>query len=112
VLRLAPVPLEIEDQRHKRFGDETAAENAEHALLVGAGAKRIGLNGLVHEISSLSFASLRASYARTAAAKARIFSGSLTPGARSIPDETSSLAAQEISSASPTFSVVNPPEST
>ena len=34
--------LEIEDQRHQRFGDEPAAENTEMPALVGAATKRIG----------------------------------------------------------------------
>ena len=51
VLGLVPVPFEVEDQRHQRFGDETAAENAEHALLVGSGAEGIGFGRLVHRRS-------------------------------------------------------------
>ena len=35
------VLFEIEDQRHQGLGDEPAAENAEMAALVGAGAKGI-----------------------------------------------------------------------
>ena len=35
--------LQREDQRHQRFGDEAAAENAEMAALVGAVAEGIGL---------------------------------------------------------------------
>jgi hypothetical protein len=31
--------FEIEDQRHQCFGDEAAAEYAEHALFVGSGAE-------------------------------------------------------------------------
>ncbi len=34
--------LEIEDQRHQRFGDETAAIEPKATLLVGAVAKGIG----------------------------------------------------------------------
>ena len=35
--------LQIEDQRHQRFGDEAAAENAEMPALVRAGAEGIGI---------------------------------------------------------------------
>jgi hypothetical protein len=38
-LRLGPFLFQLEDQRHQRFGDEAAAENAEHALLVGSGTE-------------------------------------------------------------------------
>jgi hypothetical protein len=31
--------FEIEDERHQRFGDETAAENAEMTMLVWTGAE-------------------------------------------------------------------------
>jgi len=47
-LRLLPFALQIQDQRHQRFGDEASAENAETAVLVRAGTKRIGLWRLVH----------------------------------------------------------------
>ena len=35
--------LQVEDQRHQRLGDEAAAEVAEVAALVGAGAEGVGL---------------------------------------------------------------------
>jgi hypothetical protein len=38
-LRLGPFLFQLQDQRHQRFGNETAAENAEHALLVGSGTE-------------------------------------------------------------------------
>ena len=34
--------FQIEDQRHQRFGDVAAAEDAEMPALVGAGAKTVG----------------------------------------------------------------------
>ncbi len=34
--------FQIEDQRHQGFGDETAAELAKMAAVIGAGSKRIG----------------------------------------------------------------------
>ena len=37
--------LQLEDQRHQRFGDIAAAENAEMAALVGAGAETVGKCG-------------------------------------------------------------------
>ena len=36
-LGLVPLVLQVEDQRHQGFGNETAAENAEATVLVGAG---------------------------------------------------------------------------
>ena len=35
--------IELQDQWHQGFRYETAAENAKVALLVGAGAERVGL---------------------------------------------------------------------
>ena len=43
--------LQLEDQRHQRFGNEAAAENAEEAALVGSGAEGIGLDG--HDATAL-----------------------------------------------------------
>ena len=48
VLGVVPVLLEVEDQRHQRLGNETAAENAEHALLIRAGTEGIWHRRLVH----------------------------------------------------------------
>src|SRR5690606_28595426 len=48
VLGLVPVALQVKDQRHQRFGDETPAEYPEHALLVGSGAEGIRQYRLVH----------------------------------------------------------------
>lgn len=41
VLGLVPFVLEIEDQRHQGLGDETAAENAEAAVLVRSGPEGV-----------------------------------------------------------------------
>ena len=49
-LGLAPVALEVEDQRHQRLGDEAAAEHAEHALLVRSGPEGIRFDRLVHAV--------------------------------------------------------------
>ena len=46
--------LEIEHERHQRFGHEAAAENAEMAALVGAGAEGIGLSLICHADPALS----------------------------------------------------------
>ena len=54
-LRLLVLRLEVEDQRHQRLGDETPAEVAEAAALVGAGAEGVGLLQ-VHRFRSLGFA--------------------------------------------------------
>ena len=47
-LRPGPFLFQLEDQRHQRFGNETAAENAEHALFIGTGAEGIRMGCLVH----------------------------------------------------------------
>ena len=39
-------PLQVEDQRHQRLGDEAAAENAEVPALVGAAAEGVELGVL------------------------------------------------------------------
>ena len=44
--------LQLEDQRHQRFGDETPTEQAEATALVGAGAEGIGLGDGQGESSS------------------------------------------------------------
>src|ERR1700757_2327957 len=88
--------LEIEDQRHQRFGDEPAAENAEMPALVGAASEGIGRGLVVHRTIS-------SSVARAARMKARIISGSLMPGARSTPDDTSTPPARVTLTASATL---------
>src|SRR3546814_1243615 len=74
-LRGAIVALEVEDQRHQRFGDIAAAELAEMAARVGAGAKAVGELG--HRPAALR--------------KAAILSTSLTPGALRSEEHTSEL---------------------
>jgi hypothetical protein len=41
-LGLFPLVLQLQDQRHQCFGDESSAENAEASVLVGTGAQGIG----------------------------------------------------------------------
>src|SRR5208283_4096643 len=83
--------------------------NAEMAALVGAVAERIGLVEFGHAVLLASCS--RAKAARAAAAKAAIFFSSLTPGARSTPEETSTPRAPERAIASPTLSASSPPDS-
>src|SRR6478735_4733725 len=94
--------LKIEDQRHQRFGDETSAENAEMAGIVGAAAVGIWFGG--------GHQTLNSRLARLARMKALISSGSLTPGALSTPDETSTPPARVTRRASATLPGCRPPE--
>src|SRR5512142_3419440 len=87
--------FQIEDQRHQGFGDDASAENAEMAALVGAAAVG-GWFGDVHR-------TLNSWVARAARMKALIISGSLTPGALSTPEETSTPPARVTRTASATF---------
>ncbi len=41
-LRLFPFRLQVQDQGHKRLGDEATAEDAETAVLIGAFTEGIG----------------------------------------------------------------------
>ena len=68
------VGLEVEDQRHQRFGDVAAAELAEMPALVRLVAEGVWLLGHTE---------------RAAWQKAAILSLSLTPGPRSTPEEVS-----------------------
>ena len=80
--------LQLQNERHQRLGDEPAAIDAEVTALVRPGAKRIRLlHG--HAWLVAGAAARRAAAARAARTKARILSGSFSPGARSTPDETS-----------------------
>src|SRR5579885_704724 len=102
--------LEVEDQRHQSLGDEAAAVDAEMPALVGAGAEGIGL--LLHTHTMDSFDRSRgASASRAARMKARILPGSLTPGALSTPEETSTPRAPVIAIASTTLPGLRPPDS-
>src|SRR5262249_18240188 len=100
--------LELEDDRHQRLGNEAAAVDAEVSALVRPGAERVGfvLDGharlATRGVSSAS---------RAARMKARILSGSFTPGARSTPDDTSTAGARVIRSASATLPGSSPPDS-
>src|SRR5262252_4946742 len=102
--------FKLEDDRHQCLGDEAAAIISKMPAIVGTGAERIGLALDGHEplatLRSLALAALRA--ART---KARILSGSFSPGARSTPEETSTPGADVIRSASATLLASRPPES-
>jgi len=51
-LRPCPFLFQFQDQWHQRFGNETAAKNAEHALFIGTGAERIRMGCLVQIIYS------------------------------------------------------------
>src|SRR5262249_38167497 len=110
LLRRRIRPFKLEDDRHQCLGDEAAAIIAEMSAVVGTGAERIGLALDSHEplatLRSLALAALRA--ART---KARILSGSFSPGARSTPEETSTPGAEVMRSASATLLASRPPES-
>ena len=68
--------FQIEDQRHQRLGDETAAEDAEMPGLVGTGAERVGLLDGHALLATFTF-SMRACACRAAWTKARILSGVL-----------------------------------
>src|SRR6185312_3995351 len=101
--------LEGEDQRHQGLGDEAAAIDAEMPALVGAGAEGIGL---LHAHTMDSFDRSRgASASRAARMKARILPGSLIPGARSTPEETSTPRAPVMAMASVTLPASRPPDS-
>src|SRR6476661_1181291 len=116
--------FQIEDQRHQRFRDKAAAENAEMAALVGTAAEGIGQISIHRTFNSCCRAATLSpllgpalagrgevsSAARTARMKARIISGSLTPGARSTPEETSTPPAPVTLTASATFWALRPPE--
>src|SRR5262249_26497789 len=98
--------LEIEDDRHQRLGDEAAAIETEVSAIVRAGPEGVGLlNG--HAV----LATLLSAAARAARTKARTFSGSLSPGDRSTPEDTSTDGAPVMRSASATLAGSSPPES-
>ncbi|MHC2523324.1 hypothetical protein ACVIEM_000409 [Rhizobium leguminosarum] len=108
---LCPVPLvlQIKDQRHQCFGDETTAINAETAIFIGAGTEGIRFRRLVH--SQLPEAIIGAFAFSTASKNSSIFATLFTPGAVSTPDETSIPGALVMKSASATLSLFSPPES-
>src|SRR4051812_32359670 len=108
-LGLAVGLLELEDQRHQRLGDETAAEDAEMPAFVRAGAEGVGLRLSGHATLSLGL-SRPAQAARAARTKRSIFSGSFSPGRRSTPEETSSARTQLSAIAAATLSGASPPD--
>src|SRR5262249_51170096 len=102
--------LQFQDQRHQCLGDEAAAVDTEVAALVGAGAERVGLLLNGHALLMILPAS-SAPAARAARTKARILSGSFSPGARSTPEDTSTARARVMRNASATLPASSPPES-
>src|SRR5262249_13111111 len=84
-LRLGRSRSQRENQRHQRLGDEAAAVEPEMPALVGPGAERIELLDGHVLLMALSGAATLVAPARAAAMKARILSGSFSPGARSTP---------------------------
>src|SRR5262249_46924065 len=86
--------FQVEDQRHQGFGDEAPAKNAEMPALVRTAAIGIG-DGCHHRTVS-------SSTARAARMKSSIILTSLTPGARSTPEETSTPPARVMRTASAT----------
>src|SRR4051794_31666874 len=100
--------LELENERHQRLGDETAAIKTEVPALVGTGAERIGLLDRHRVLANLGACVSAA--VRAARMKATILSTSLSPGARSTPEETSIARARVMRKASATFAASSPPE--
>src|SRR5262249_51795574 len=104
------------------LGDEAAAELAEMPAVVRPGAERIGLldahlatfarSGVIDDRPDADAEDCKNfSAARAAWIKARILSGSFSPGARSTPDDTSTPAARVTIRASRTLAASRPPES-
>ena len=107
--------LDREDQRHQGLGDIAPAIDAEMAALVRPAAKGVGaasgLSGALRDTESRVSSPRRHGYSkrlRATARKARILSGSLSPGRRSTPEETSTAVAPEIRTASGSSSAVEP----
>src|SRR5262249_49701038 len=111
VPRLGVGRLQLQNERHQRLGHETAAVEPEMSTLVGSGAERIELLDGHALLTAFSGAESFSTAARAAAMKARILSGSFSPGARSTPEETSTPGAAVMRSAWATFSASRPPES-
>src|SRR3954468_16046265 len=98
--------FQVEDQRHQRFRDEAAAEIAEMPAFVRTAAEGIWQEfwrGWIHR-------TIDSSVARAARIKARIISGSLTPGAHSTPEETSTPPARVTRTASARLPALRPPD--
>src|ERR1035437_6940332 len=98
--------LQIEDQRHQRLGDKAAAIDAEMHALGGAGAARVGRR----RGRGLTLHPRRPRPPRAARMKARILSGSFSPGTRSTPEDTSTPGAGALRKASATWPVSRPAE--
>src|SRR5947209_3431748 len=109
VLRLGVGRLQLKNERHQRLGDEASAIETEMPALVGSGTERIELLDAHALLAACSGSFLTT--ARAAAIKARILSGSFSPGARSTPEDTSTPGAAVMRSACATFSASSPPES-
>ncbi len=100
--------LELEDQRHQGFGDEAAAVDCRNGR---ARRARCGRSSAGPACSRRSDPSEDAPPRAPARTKAAMRSGSLTPGALSTPDDTSTAGARVMRSASPTLWGPSPPES-
>src|SRR5712675_2130834 len=98
--------FQVEDQRHQRFRDKAAAEIAEMPALVGTAAEGVGQGFWLTWIHR----TINSSVARAARMKSRIISGSLTPGERSTPEDTSTPPARVTRTASATLPASSPPE--
>src|SRR5690606_29677114 len=89
--------IQLVDQRHQGLGDEAAAVGAEAALGVGPGVG-VGQGGVHRRTLARGSGGNQADLA--ASRKAAIRTGSLTPGALSTPEETSTAGAPVIRAAS------------
>ena len=74
VLRRGVSLLQLENERHQRLGDETAAIEPEMPALVGSGAERVELLDGHARLMALSGAARLPAPSRAAAMKARILS--------------------------------------
>src|SRR5262249_13887461 len=99
--------FQFQDQRHQSLGDEAAAIEPEMAALVRASAEGIGLL----DGHALLAANIWAAAARAARMKARILSGSFSPGAPSTPEDTWRARARVTRNASATLPASSPPDS-
>src|SRR5690606_2907762 len=98
--------IQLVDQRHQGLGDEAAAVGAEAALGVGPGVGA-GQRGVHRRTLARGSGGNQADLA--ASRKAAIRTGSLTPGALSTPEETSTAGAPVIRAASARLSGDRPP---
>ena len=110
-LGLIPLRLQVEDQRHQGFGNETAAENAEAPILIRPGLERIQVWCLVHLLLPANALAPAASARATASKNSSMRPRSLIPGALSTPEDVSIALAPVSARASPIFCAFKPPES-